>query len=241
MRWLLVALSLVAGLALAAPAHAQSVGGEARAAFARGMSAINAGKVDVAREAFSRAAELAPEWGLAFLEWGIVEASVDPKSALALECLKKAAALNPGNPRVHYQLGLLYEQQNKLDDAVRELKSALALRSTMRDARYRLAQVLVQAGANDEALTTFQTLIAEEPGHTGALTAVAELYEAQSKLAEAEEALLSLTRLQPQVAYHHYRLGQFYERTGNAKKAKQSFARAEALDPRPKRNMRQLR
>jgi tetratricopeptide (TPR) repeat protein len=196
---------------------------------------------DGAREAFSRAAELAPEWGLAFLEWGIVEAAVDPKGALALECLKKAASLNPGNPRVHYQLGLLYEQQAKLADAVRELKAALALRSTMRDARYRLAQVLIQENAKDEALATFQVLISEEPGHTGALTAVAELYEERGSLVEAEAALLSLTKLQPQVAYHRYRLGQFYERTGNAKKAKQAFAQAEALDPRPKRNMRTLK
>jgi tetratricopeptide (TPR) repeat protein len=237
MRWLLV----IASLCLTTPARAQSVGAEARGAFARGMAAINAGHVDVAREAFARAAELAPEWGLAFLEWGIVEAAVDPKSALALECLKKAAVLSPGNPRVHYQLGLLYEQQARLADAVRELKSALALRSTMRDARYRLAQVLLLAEAREEALTMFQSLITEEPGHTGALTAIAELYEHGGKLTEAEEALLSLTRLQPQVAYHRYRLAQFYERTGNVKKAKQAFAQAEALDPRPKRTMRQLK
>ncbi|MBI5512089.1 MAG: tetratricopeptide repeat protein [Deltaproteobacteria bacterium] len=237
------AAALAFMLLLAPPwtVDAQSIAAEARAAFQRGVSALANSRIDVAREAFARAAALAPEWGLAFLEWGAVEASIDPKSALALECLHQAAELAPGNPRVHYQLGLLYEQQEKYADAVRELKAAIALRPTMVDARFHLARLLILTGARDEAATALEAVIAADAGHTGALAALAELYEGAGKIDAAETALLSIAKIQPQIAFNHVRLGQFYERQGDQRKAQAAFAKAEALDPRPKRNMRKLR
>ncbi len=235
-----IALILTFGVVAAAGSNVHT-GTAARAEFTRGMQALTAGRIDVARQAFSEAVALAPEWGLAYLQWGIVEQSVDPKATIARECLQTAVELAPGNPRAHYHLGVLYEGLDVPLDAMREYRAALQLRPRMRDVQFRLATVLSEIGEQDAAILTFRDVLDQQPGHTGALTALAELFEKTNRIEDAEQALVAITRTQPRVAYHHYRLGQFYERVGKQSAARQAFARADWLDPRPTRKMRRLR
>ncbi len=235
-----IALVLALGSNAAAASDAHK-GTAARAEFAKGMQALTAGRIDVARRAFSESVALAPEWGLAYLQWGIVEQSVDPKAEIARQCLQTAVKLAPRNPRAHYHLGVLYEGLGIPLDAVRQYKAALTLRPRMRDAQFRLATALAAIGEQDAAILVFQDVLDQNPGHTGALTALAALFEKANQIDDAEHALMAIAQAQPRVAYHHYRLGQFYERIGKRTAARQAFARAESLDPRPTRKMRRLR
>ncbi len=57
---------------------------------------------------------------------------------------------------------------------------------------------------------------------------------------EAEVALRRIARLQPEIAYHRYRLAQFYERIGEPGKAARARAKAEEIAPQD-RKMRPLR
>jgi len=226
---------------VATTAIAKNEGARARARFARGMEALDDGRVDVARRAFAQAASLAPEWGLAFLQWGVVEQSIDPESQAARECLERAVQLSSKNSRAHYHLGVLYERLARNQDAAREFGAALALRPHMRDAQFRLATTLHALGDIEGAVVVYLEVLQTERRHTGALAALAELYERTGELESAERALALIVQAQPKVAYNHYRLAQFYERIGEKKKAKRAFARADSLDPRPQRKMRELR
>jgi tetratricopeptide (TPR) repeat protein len=230
---------LAASVGLAAPS--EDSGTAARAEFARGMAALRDGRIDVARQAFSETVALAPAWGLAYLQWGIVELSVDADAGVARECLETAVELSPQNARAHFHLGELYEKVGQSEAAIREYRTALALRSSMREAAFKLAAALAATGARLEAISVYESIVAKEPEHTGALAALAELYEQTERLEEAEKALVAITMNQPGVAYNHYRLGQFYERIGKERKARKAFSRANSLDPRPQRKMRRLR
>lgn len=233
---------ILLGLLLAStPSWAESVGAAARGAFKDGREAQSDGRAEVARKAFARAAELAPEWGLAFLEWGILEETLDPKGPLALECLRKAATLAPGNPRVHFHLGAAYAHRDQHADAIRELKSALALRNDFPDAKRLLGLSLAASGAHPEAIQTLEQVIDADRSNAAVWSTLADLYEQEQRTADAERALVAITAAQPQVAFSWVRLAQFYERTGSPQKARQAFAKAEAMSPRPPRKMRKLK
>ncbi len=60
--------------------------------------------------------------------------------------LKKAVALRPGFADAHYQLGLLYSDEHRPGDAVRELEEAVRLRPDLKPAHYRLAQLYEEQG-----------------------------------------------------------------------------------------------
>lgn len=238
MRFVLIFLAML----VATPAAAdKSEGAKARARFARGLEALEEGRVDVARRAFAQAASLAPEWGLAFLQWGVVEQSIDPESQAARECLERAIELSPKNARAHYHLGVLYERLGRNQDAATEFGAALELRPRMRDAQFRLAASLHALGNLEGAVVAYLEVLQTERRHTGALAALAELYERTGETESAERALVLIVQTQPRIAYNHYRLAQFYERIGDKRKARRAFAKAESLDPRPQRKMRDLR
>ncbi len=241
--WTIISGGVLLACVLAeAPALAgESDGAEARARFARGLEALDEGRIDVARRAFAQAARLAPGWGLAYLQWGVVEQSIDPESQAARACLERAVELSPDNARARYHLGVLYERLGRNQDAARELGAALELRPRMRDAQFRLAAALHALGDIEGAIAAYRRVLIHERRHTGALAALAELYERTGELTSAESALRSIVQAQPHVAYNHYRLGQFYERIGEKRKARRAFARANSLDPRPQRKMRELR
>jgi tetratricopeptide (TPR) repeat protein len=111
----------------------------------------------------------------------------------------------------------------------------------MLDAHFQLGDVRRQQGQSEAAIAAFETVVVRDERHLGALAALADLYEKVGRAADAEKALLRIVRLQPDNAYHQYNLAQFYSRIGEDKKARVAFQRAEAIDPRPKRKMRQLR
>jgi tetratricopeptide (TPR) repeat protein len=239
-RWFAFAWVLAA-LVTADASAGQKEGAEARRRFSHGMEALRDSRVEIARSEFARAARLAPEWGLAFLQWGVVEQSIDAQSSVARECLERAVALAPDNPRAHYHLGTLYERLGRNQEAAQEFGAALELRPRMRDAQFRLAASLHALGDIEGAISAYHKVLMRERHHTGALTALADLYEHTNELAAAERALVSIVQAQPGVAYHHYRLAQFYERIGERRKARRAYTRADELDPRPQRKMRRLR
>lgn len=242
-------LTLLALPAVAAPPQAATRGGPTRAAeaalarkrFASGLLALKAGRIGEARNLLSKTVALAPEWDLAYIQLALAEQAADPGSAKAGELLQRAVELNPKSPRAHMLLGQFLARSGKDEAAMRHLDAALGLRASLLEARFSLGVVLGRQGKEAAAIEAFRTVLRQSPRHTGALAALADLHERAERFDEAEEALIALTRLQPAIAYHQYRLAQFYQRIGEDKKALAAFARADDLDPRPKRRMRRLR
>ena len=79
------------------------------------------------------------------------------------QALEAARALEPGNPVVEANLGLLALSANDTAAAIRWLQAALATDPTLLEARFALARALGRAGRRAEAITEARTLLDQLP------------------------------------------------------------------------------
>lgn len=81
----------------------------------------------------------------------------------ATAALREADALEPGNPVVRANLGLLALQQNDAAAAVEHLAAGLAIDASMLEARFALARALARLGRREEASREAATLLRQLP------------------------------------------------------------------------------
>jgi tetratricopeptide (TPR) repeat protein len=72
------------------------------------------------------------------------------------DLLRRATKLKPDWADAHYQLGLLYEDDALLDDAIREYQIAVGLQPSLATAHYRLAQLYRKKGQQELAQSEFR-------------------------------------------------------------------------------------
>ena len=65
---------------------------------------------------------------------------------------KKALALDPNDPQLHYDLGLAYKFKDRMNDAIAELSQAGKMDPTLQDPPYTLGILLMQMGRLDDAV-----------------------------------------------------------------------------------------
>jgi tetratricopeptide (TPR) repeat protein len=70
--------------------------------------------------------------------------------------LKRAIALDDKLAGAHFQLGVLYSDQHKITEAIREFEQAIKYEPDNSKYHYRLGQAYQSAGRNDEAREQFQ-------------------------------------------------------------------------------------
>ncbi len=82
----------------------------------------------------------------------------DPTLDIALieSLLRKSIALDPNLPESHLQLGNLYADQNKYNEAIAEYLRARELGPDLSDVRYRLGQAYVRTNQRDLAQNEFE-------------------------------------------------------------------------------------
>jgi tetratricopeptide (TPR) repeat protein len=103
--------------------------------------------------AWEKAVQLDDRFALAQRNLGIARAQALKDTSGATACLEKAMALDPQNPRLHYELDVLYEAggaplQKRLENLTRHPEAV-----TQRDdATTRLINLLPAAGRHDQAL-----------------------------------------------------------------------------------------
>ncbi len=81
----------------------------------------------------------------------------------ATVALREADALEPGNPVVQANLGLIALQRNDAGAAVTHLTAALGADPTLLEARFALARALARQGRRDEAVREATTLLQQLP------------------------------------------------------------------------------
>jgi Flp pilus assembly protein TadD len=105
----------------------------------------------------------------------------------AIEFLKKAIELAPGNPDAHFFLGLAYVDTHSLELAEPELRTALSLVPSNTEARNTLGMFYVGEGRTAEAEEQFRQSVEMEPNITGyGNLALIHWRRGEAKLAEQE-------------------------------------------------------
>jgi tetratricopeptide (TPR) repeat protein len=119
---------------------------------------------------------------------------LDPNEVAALESLATRRAQDPA---ARVELGNLYMDAGRWDDAIRWYREALALDASLTDVATDLGVCLLNAGRPEQALGEIQKALARDPAHRLALynRVVALLQLGRAK--DAEEAWQELQRRHP--------------------------------------------
>ncbi|MBI3754913.1 MAG: tetratricopeptide repeat protein, partial [Deltaproteobacteria bacterium] len=144
------------------------------------------------------------------------------------------AVKSPGNPRGHNNLGNAYKGDGRIEDALREYKTALKLNPYLADARNNLGVIYKEKSLLDEAIAEYREALRHThfPDHLkaihrnlgGALGRKGFLDEAAR---EYEEAV----RLDPHDGDSYYNLGVLYSQKGLWDKAANAFSEALKIKP----------
>jgi tetratricopeptide (TPR) repeat protein len=153
----------------------------------------------------------------------------------ALAAFKHALELDPHYLRARNDLGVLYLQLKRLDEAAETLRQAVKLNKHFYYPRLNLGIVLNRQGKYKEAAEVLGTLRKEEPALAGTRLPYAEALFGLGKLAEAKqvlrEALADTSLERAAQAEAHFRLGAVLNREEHFAEAAAELEQAVALDP----------
>jgi len=128
-------------------------------------------------------------------------------------------------------LGVAYIEAGRLDDAVREFETALAIKPGHATALNNLGVLRAQQGRLDAAMESFQAALRYDPSLVDAHNNAGLVHLAQGHFAVAEQFFRTAMQLDPGYAKAHYNLGVCFLRQGRAEPAAAEFRAALRLDP----------
>jgi tetratricopeptide (TPR) repeat protein len=120
-----------------------------------------------ARKAANRALEINPSYALVHAVLGRIAVD-DGYLAAAAPHIERALALEPTNPYILLQAGILAESLDRVDDAVAIMKYVVARDAVNPVAHYYLGRFYYYAGQPDEAIASLRTALRLSPGFSSA-------------------------------------------------------------------------
>jgi tetratricopeptide (TPR) repeat protein len=144
--------------------------------------------------------------------------------AESIEEFKKAIALDPHFPRVHYYLGLTYLYKDgaaRIPDAMEEFKIELNANPGEYFANFYLGILYIMERKWEPAITLLENAVQKQPNNPDPYFHLGQAYQGAGKHKEAIEVLQKTIALNPSLAHNdyqvttaHYRLGQSLLKVG---------------------------
>jgi len=184
-------MTLIAVLALVLLQASSTTPRDARSWLAEAQQFFQKQDWEKTRHAARQALAIDPRLGDAEVLLGLV-ATVQSRAADAESHFRKAAGLQPANPRVHAYLGSTYLQLKRLPEARRSFDEVLRLDPNNLSARYNLGLIALLENKPAEALPFFERVHAADPKDVPALIGV---LESQLLLKRTQPAVSSLGKL----------------------------------------------
>jgi Tfp pilus assembly protein PilF len=131
----------------------------------------------------------------------------------------------------HNNLGVAYMAKGRLDDGIRQFRSALTLKPDHAPAYNNLGVAYARGGRYNEAMEAFQNALRFNSNGVDSLNNIGLLYRRQGDFAKAEQAFRKAMRIDPYYAKAHYNLGVLFEQQGRNEEALREFNKAVSLDP----------
>lgn len=127
--------------------------------------------------------------------------------------LEQAVSLDPNRAVYRNALGLAYLQLGALAQSVSAFREAIRLNANFSDAHNNLGVALAQSGKWEEAIAAFEKVLTFFAYNRPEIVYqnLGWAYYNLGRFPEAEGALKSALRLDPQMALAHYTLGMVYE------------------------------
>ena len=119
------------------------------------------------------------------------------KYDLAEEYCNTAIAINPKSPQARSNLGIIYDSQNRLYEAVRAYKDSLELDTNQPKILLNLGSTYMRQGMCKSALKAFDLSVSQDPKDPGAYRQIGQCYYRLKKYQDAVKAYQQAISLQP--------------------------------------------
>ena len=176
--------------------QAKAAPSDPQAQMAFGLTLRQAKRNAEARQAFEKAAQLAPDslWPVdQLIEIDLLEKHFDA----ARERVRRQFQKTPDAPAAHFLEGKILAREQKWDLAEVELQKALQLDPNFGGAYDLLVQTYLASDKLPQALSQLQTQLSKDPSNASALMMLALLYERTTDFAKARDAYEQLLRSNP--------------------------------------------
>jgi len=139
---------------------------------------------------------------------------------------RKAIAINPNLPGIHFELAELLNSSTDANiQKQAEQEYQAALKANPRDERsiLRMGEILQRRGDSEGAFKAFSNAVELDPSDSDAKLGLAKVLIEKNQLDQAQALLEETVRLEPTNATAHYRLGTLYRGKGRAEDAKREI------------------
>ena len=134
---------------------------------------------------------------------------------------------------VHYNLGTLYYQQGKLDDAIVYLQKVVEIDANHLDAHLRLGILYLEKSRYDDAIASYQKVVEIDLNNLLGHFYLGGCYAVQGELNDATNILQQALEIDPNFTMAHFGLGEIYYIQGKYEQAITKFLHITDLLPDP--------
>ncbi|HQP10639.1 MAG TPA: tetratricopeptide repeat protein, partial [Candidatus Omnitrophota bacterium] len=144
---------------------------------------------------------------------------------------ERTLAYAPESPAVHYNLGNIYVEANRKEEAIRSYQKAIDLKPRYDEAYNNLGNVYSEIGRWEEGVLSYQKAIEITPDFADAHNNLGLAYFSLRQPEEAIRAYHKAIALKPDYAEAHNNLGVAYAAMNRREEAVASYKKAIALKP----------
>lgn len=184
-------------------------------------------------EMVTEAERLIQDYSSSFMLWTLLGVGNTQlhKPDRAIAAYQRACSINPAFADGHYNIGVLLQEQGRLDDAAAAYQRAVTLEPGHADAHNSLGFVLREQGQFAAAVVSLQRALALRPDFAEAHYNLGIVLKAQGRLDAAVAAYHRCLALKPDFAEAHTNLGVALRDQGKLDEAIASYRRALAVRP----------
>jgi tetratricopeptide (TPR) repeat protein len=168
---------------------------------------------------------------------GLAQSEQDIDGAIA--SFRRALELAPRHVLARYNLALVLKRADRLNEAVDELKRAIAIEPRA-DAHYLLGVIAWQQGDLDRAVEALRAAVSIDPSSADGYYTLGAVLKAKQEWNGAIAALRNAIALRPDQPAAHYTLAQVFQQSGNQSGARAELAEEERLRDRQGREREAL-
>ncbi|MBU2613614.1 tetratricopeptide repeat protein [Patescibacteria group bacterium] len=125
------------------------------------------------------------------------EASVKLELDLAAEALNQSIAMKADYAPAHYNLGLVYERQDRVQDAIVKLEQVLSVEQQNVGVAFQLSILYYRNNEKDKSRIMLEQIVSMDPTYSNARWYLASLYEEEGKIDEAIDQVQRVADLNP--------------------------------------------
>lgn len=131
----------------------------------------------------------------------------------------------------HYNLGITYSMQGRLDDAIKEYQMAIKYKPDFAEAHYDMGVDYFQLGRLDDAIREYELALRYNPNDAKARENLLQAKSAKNGMDEYIKGCIEAVRLNPTNPLIHYNLGLAFDKKGLLDDAIREYREALRIDP----------